>query len=92
MNYFLDIKSLFSTSKDRSIEQLTKVYFDNKRLKAVIGELIANRLSPEYFKGKKVLIKPNWVRHSIKITDEACLRTNDNFLLATLEIILKKTN
>jgi uncharacterized protein (DUF362 family) len=40
--------------------------------------------------GKKVLLKPNWVKHSSNNDDEICLRTNDNFLIAILELILEK--
>lgn len=39
-------------------------------------------------KGKKVLLKPNWVRHELIDSDRYSLCTNENFILAALDCVL----
>lgn len=50
--------------------------------------LIAQRGIGEQLKGKRVLLKPNWVLHNRKDEDELALRTHDNFLIAAYEAVL----
>ena len=72
----------------RTIDNLALVYNDPPRLTEAIRRVIGDILSEPSIGGRKVLLKPNWVKHSSGQNDELCLRTNDNFLLATLELIL----
>lgn len=44
----------------------------------------------EELTNKKVLIKPNWVRHDLVDTDSLCLTTHPRFVLAVLSIVLEK--
>ncbi|MBK7107885.1 MAG: DUF362 domain-containing protein [Bacteroidetes bacterium] len=37
-----------------------------------------------------MLLKPNWVKHNYRPSDEFCLCTNTNFILAILELVLSK--
>lgn len=90
MNSFLNISTLFYESHDRSIDYLSSVYNNFDKLKEAIGKIIGDNLTVANISGRKILLKPNWVKHSKTITDEICLRTNNNFLLATLEVILEK--
>jgi uncharacterized protein (DUF362 family) len=90
MNSFVDLITVFSNSEDRTIGCLTKVYDDLTYLKKIISALIDRNLPIEKIRGKKILLKPNWVVHSTKASDELCLRTHDNFLLTILEVILEK--
>jgi hypothetical protein len=81
MNEFLKIKTLFDSIENRTIEKLSEVYSDKSLLKSVISELLNDKLLRDAaLAGKKILLKPNWVRHSLHQHDEICLRTNDNFL------------
>ena len=88
MKYFVNIKTVFPTI-NRDIEQLKEVYKDKNRLISLIDKVIDNRLNNTDIADKRILIKPNWVRHSKIKEDEWCLRTHDNFLLATLEYMLR---
>jgi len=90
MKPFVDIVSVFTDNADRVVDQLELLYDDSQYLKETIGNLIDKWLSAEDIAGKRILLKPNWVRHSIKEEDAICLRTHDSFLLAALEIILIK--
>ncbi len=90
MNSFVNIKTVFSSDTDRTLERLEDVYNKRDDLIETITELTDRWLSREIIEGKTILLKPNWVRHSIKGTDETCLRTHNSFLLAALEVILKR--
>lgn len=88
MDKFVDIVSCFESKEDRNIVTLSKLYDNKEFLQTTISKMILRHLQPESFENKNVLLKPNWVKHSANDLDEICLRTNDNFLLALLEIIL----
>jgi uncharacterized protein (DUF362 family) len=90
MKDFTIIQSVYDSEKERTIEKLSYLYEDFTLLKRVIYDLLNNNLRDDQVNGKKILLKPNWVLHSRKKSDELCMRTNDNFLLAALEIILEK--
>lgn len=90
MNGFVDIVTLFASPEDRTIEKLSSIYRDKDRLTNEIKQLIDRHIPNEAFKGKKILLKPNWVKHSGNEQDEICMRTHDQFLLAALEVILEK--
>ncbi|WP_430934260.1 DUF362 domain-containing protein [Saccharicrinis sp. 156] len=89
MDRFLHITTVFDEENNRTIEYLSELYNDKDSLQGLISESIHSGLSKNEIAGKTVLLKPNWVKHSYYPDDEICLRTHDNFLLATLEIILK---
>ena len=90
MNGFLEIKTLFETDSERTIEELSKTYSDRKKLQTLFSELVYDSLLKNGgIKDKKILLKPNWVKHSLQPYDELCLRTNDDFLLAFLELLLQ---
>jgi uncharacterized protein (DUF362 family) len=91
MDRFLNISTLFNHLLDRDLKDLSSVYSNLDKLGKVISETIGESLSSAQIKERKILLKPNWVKHSSKITDDICLRTNDNFLLAALEVILEKS-
>lgn len=90
MNHFVNLKTVFSKESERDIEKFTRIYSDKGFLQSVIGELVHPYLPDEVIKNKRILLKPNWVLHNRKQTDEICMRTDDNFLLSALEVILKK--
>lgn len=79
----------FTTSGTRSLERLKERYENREKLQADIRELMGDEFLWG-LQGKKIFMKPNWVRHSLVETDEICLRTHDEFILAALEIVLKQ--
>jgi len=91
MPEFLNLYYFCNGSENRTVEYLSSVYSDKDRLAEVIEEITKEHLNAKTIKGKSVLLKPNWVKHSSKTEDELCLRTNDNFLLSTLTYILKNS-
>ena len=91
MKDFVKIVTLYSSQNERNLSQLKKHYSNIALLKdkiVSVGDGILN--NPELIKGKKIMLKPNWVLHSRTPDDEICLRTNDTFILAALEIILEQ--
>lgn len=90
MKDFFNIITLFSNESERNLSFLSNKYSDVSYLKEKILEVGKGILDNEtIIKGKKVLLKPNWVLHDQKAVDEICLRTNNSFLLSTLELILE---
>ncbi|MDR3610694.1 MAG: DUF362 domain-containing protein [Ignavibacteriaceae bacterium] len=90
MNDFTLLLPVFKSKDERTIECLTDVYEDIPFMKELISGLINDNLKDDQIKNKRILLKPNWVNHSAGKNDDLCLRTNDNFLLAALEVILGK--
>lgn len=88
---FVNIKSVFSNPEERTLNSLSEIYNNSKKLVSLITNVVSDYLKDEDIRGKRVLLKPNWVRHSVKEHDEICLRTHDNFILAALEVILEKS-
>ena len=88
LNYFTDILPVYNSDDDRTVEKLSELYNHPDLLLKFISELIAKHFLPEMIQGKRILLKPNWVKHSASEQDEICLRTHDNFLLASLEAII----
>lgn len=86
---FVRIESVYTDKKNRTTEELAKVYGNSDLLKEKIRFIFKGVLGREAIQGKKILLKPNWVSHNRKENDEICLRTNDLFLLAALEIFLE---
>ena len=91
-DYFLRITTLFKNSSDRVLDQLQLAYLDTDYLQSLISGLIEDKLTTELVLNKRVLLKPNWVKHNRKdhdASDELCLRTNDSILVALLVEVLK---
>jgi uncharacterized protein (DUF362 family) len=64
-------------------------YYNSTGLVETLSSLINYRFGMDQMQGKKILLKPNWVKHSTTPEDEFCLRTHDNFIIAALHAILK---
>lgn len=90
MDNFVDIRTLYSKREELNVEFLSQVYNDMPLLVSKIRSLVDNHLNESNIQGKKILIKPNWVRHNIKSTDEVCLCTHEHFVLAALQVVLEK--
>jgi uncharacterized protein (DUF362 family) len=91
MNNFIKIRALFSNQDERTVENLAKLYLQDEELRAVVKELIDEELlQNNAVTGKKILLKPNWVRHSLKRDDGICLRTNDALLLVLVALLAEQ--
>ena len=90
MREFINIKTVFENNSERTIDKLSKLYNDSDLLRPIIYELIKEEfLIDNKLYNKRIFIKPNWVRHSIKSQDEICLRTHNNFIVALVSILLE---
>ncbi|MBL0356324.1 MAG: DUF362 domain-containing protein [Chitinophagaceae bacterium] len=89
-NGFVKIQTLFSEKTERTVAALQKLYADHEFLLAVTRDLSAGVLEESSLKGKRILLKPNWVKHTFNPQDHLCLCTHDNFLVAVLELVLSK--
>jgi uncharacterized protein (DUF362 family) len=87
---FLNIKTVFNDNSQRNIQYLSSLYENKQFLYETIQSLIEPHLCKKDFYNKKVLLKPNWVKHCVKEPDDICLCTNENFIIATLEYILEQ--
>jgi uncharacterized protein (DUF362 family) len=87
---FLNIQTVFDENTERTVDALQQVYSNHQRLVKMLGEISANAINETSVAGKKVLLKPNWVKQSYKQFDDLCLRTNDSYLLAVLEVVIAK--
>lgn len=88
MSEFVKIATFFE-GENRTVQDLAKFYEQREVLiekVKIVGKGYLD--NPELIKGKRILLKPNWVLHDRKNGDEICLRTNDNLLIALVEVLL----
>lgn len=85
---FVAIKTLFGELRSRDISKLAELYGNNALLQESIQELTQLHLTHETIGGKRILLKPNWVRHQVAENDRFSLCTNENFILAALDTVL----
>lgn len=75
--------------KDKREEAfLERLYSDPLQMDSIIEAAVSPFLKEEQIKGKRLLLKPNWVRHSRKPTDVHCLCTDESVILAFLKYLL----
>ncbi|MBS3946364.1 MAG: DUF362 domain-containing protein [Melioribacter sp.] len=84
---FVKIKTFFGEHVPRDILGMAKNYSDIALIMDSIRELSSDELNYKTLKGKRILIKPNWVLHNQKPEDELCLRTHDSIIIALVEFI-----
>jgi uncharacterized protein (DUF362 family) len=87
---FVNIQTVFNETTERKIDRLKHLYYDHNLLLSIVENLSAGVLNEDIIRGKRILLKPNWVKHPVKPHDGICLCTHDNFLIAVLELVLKK--
>lgn len=86
---FVNLITVYSNrDTELNIESLSSIYDDRVKLRDYMHQLFIGRIEPKFIAGKSVLLKPNWVRHCIKPTDNICLCTHEHFVLAVLEEVL----
>ncbi len=84
------IDTLFAADADRTVEQLARYYEDPPFLLERVQGLAASLLGPAVIGGRRILLKPNWVKHDFHPGDACCLRTHHAFTLAVLEYVLQQ--
>lgn len=91
MESYIEFKKFFADNQERTIENLSKLYSDTMLLYDSIKQIMLPHLTPDQIKGKKILLKPNLVKECRldKPSDEICLFTHPNFILATLHVLLE---
>jgi uncharacterized protein (DUF362 family) len=88
MTGFVHISTLFNGPDDRTVDSLSGIYQNMDQMVQAIRQCVGGRLDRDSIRGKSILLKPNWVTHSRNESHEICLRTHDNFILATLRVLL----
>lgn len=88
MNWFVDLEPFFKEPADRTVESLRRYYRQTGGVEAVMAGMLERHQLPAAIQGKRVLLKPNWVIHSQRESDDWCVRTSDGFLLAALRAVL----
>jgi len=89
MHGFLNIQTVYDSMRERNVDSLSSVYENKYKLDEIIDKVIRDSPLRMAVKNKKVLLKPNWVSHSLRSGDELCLRTNDYFVGAVLRAVLR---
>jgi uncharacterized protein (DUF362 family) len=87
---FINLVTLFKNEQERTNAFLKEYYYKSDALQSIISNITSEFLTDKTIYQKKILLKPNFVKHSNNPNDEICLRTHENFILAVLEIILKR--
>ena len=87
---FVALHSFWKTESERTIDSFSRIYENRALLRSVVGELFATHLPKEHLAGKQILIKPNLVKQNRIPGDALCLRTNENLILAVLEVVLEQ--
>jgi len=85
---FLNLVTVTNRSDPDSLHYLSG-YYKSTDLRDTIASLLRSSIDARQIENKKVLLKPNWVKHSIAAKDEVCLRTNDYFTIAVLTAVLE---
>jgi len=82
---------LLRVKNEHTLKDLSELinYYKSTDLADAISSLINKKLTPAQIQGKRILLKPNWVKHSSTPNDELCLRTNEHFIIAALTAIIK---
>jgi len=89
MESFADISTLYNNTNNRNIEFLSSLYDNKTILYNSIKSLFSKYIDSSQIKNKKILIKPNWVRHNIKDADKICLRTHESLIIGTVKVVLE---
>jgi uncharacterized protein (DUF362 family) len=88
MRWFVDLEPFFKEPAERTVEKLRGYYHQTGMLEEVIAGMLERHQLPAAIRGKRVLLKPNWVIHSQRESDDWCVRTSDGFVLAALKVVL----
>jgi uncharacterized protein (DUF362 family) len=85
-NPFVNIRTFFKEDVARNYTSLSRLYHNKGLILLAIQDLIGKTID---FNNKSILLKPNWVLHERRKTDEFALYTHPIIILALLEHILE---
>jgi uncharacterized protein (DUF362 family) len=85
-NPFVNIRTFFKEDASRDYSSLCNLYHNKGLILSAMKDLIGKEIN---FNNKSVLLKPNWVLHERRKTDEYALYTHPNIILVLLEYILE---
>lgn len=88
MDLFVDIEPLFEEPSERTVDRLREHYQRSEALQMLISAMLERHDLSPVIRGKRVMMKPNWVIHSRRESDDWCLHTSHGFLLAALRAVL----
>lgn len=88
-NSFVSIKVFFNSNQERTINHLSSIYNNEGLIYESVKELVRGRLQISDIKGKRILLKPNWVKHCVGEFDPICLCTNNSVTLALVKYLLE---
>lgn len=86
-NSYARLEVLYNSVDERNLNFLQNLYDEDillDRIKKLFGNTFNN------IEGKRILIKPNWVKHPTVPTDKWCLCTNENLIYVTVKFLLCK--
>lgn len=84
---YVKIETVYNDRSELNLEFLSGQYKE-PYLETKIRLLFGTYLDERFVNGKKILIKPNWVRHCLNESDRWCLCTNETLILAALKILV----
>jgi uncharacterized protein (DUF362 family) len=85
---FVNIRTMYHAGLRREIDSLAELYNDPETLSESIKSLTSQYLTAERIRGKRILLKPNWVRHELVANDRFALCTHESFILSVLDLVL----
>jgi uncharacterized protein (DUF362 family) len=89
LEYFVNIKPVFTDDSERNLEKLKKVYQKRPELLTHLKSAVGTYIGKQQIEGKSVFLKPNWVKHDFSDDDQWCMRTHESFVLSVLEMVLQ---
>ncbi|MBN2612405.1 MAG: DUF362 domain-containing protein [Bacteroidales bacterium] len=84
-NTYVNIHSFNDGQNRKSFNELMGIYQNEELLLSAIQEIMGNRID---FNDKRVLLKPNWVLHDRRESDEYALCTHPKVIIAVSRYIL----
>lgn len=82
----MDFLNIYKTEY-KNLNELEQIYNSIPECISLIQSVF--NLPQEKLQNASILIKPNWVMHPKKYSDNNCLITHGNFILSALEVILE---
>ncbi|HMO61152.1 MAG TPA: DUF362 domain-containing protein [Ferruginibacter sp.] len=89
LSNFVNIQTLYAQDTDRVLPKLQQLYANHASLLYHLNNLVPGRWLKDHITGKKIVLKPNWVKHPRYDDDAYCLCTNPGFILGVLELVLQ---